>query len=323
MDRNSAAGGVLGQQMARMILIALAMSSSVAPAAQARLLYHRSHTNKIVAAHDDGSHARLIARGRRALLAPNGRHAIVSFPRRRTYPDLRVVATTRGRARVLLHKVEFEPGDDGPEPGWSPDSRHVVAGRASDSVAFVIDTRNRRRRDLDQYSYGSGSFSPDGQRLALAIGDISLPHSSVFVYGMNSHKIRQAFHGGDAVQWGSGGLAYWNSKGLMLRRRPRSRPRLLVAHPARAIIRPVDWSANGRRLLAQIQSAPGEPRHAVIVNPKTRAAHVVPGAFEEVADLSRNGRRILGVMDGNVVAVAPNGHVRVLARDADSPGWNR
>jgi hypothetical protein len=307
----------------RPLLLAAVVFVAAAPVAHARLVYHRLHTNKIVVAHDDGTHARVIAHGRRALLAPNGKHALVSaFVRRDVYPDLRVVASTGGRARVLMHHAEFNPGADVPEPHWSPDSRHVVAGDADSTFAFLIDAHTRRRRNLHQFSYGSGSFSPDGSLLALAAGDISEPHSTVFVYGMRSHKTHRAFYGGDALQWGPSGLAYWNAKGLVLRRRPRTHARLLVAHPPNASIRPVDWSANGKRLLAKIELSDGTTR-AVFVNPETRASHVVPAAFAAVDDLSRNGRRILGVMDGNVVAVAPNGHVRVLARNADSPSWNR
>jgi WD40 repeat protein len=275
-----------------------------------------------VVARDDGSQARVVTRGLRALLAPNGRRVLVAARRRSgDWPDLRLVSARGGRARVLMRNAEFEPGDEGPLPAWAPNSRHVVAGNANNGIAFLFDVRRRRRRDLDRGFYAGGSFSPDSSRLALALGDARSQYPAVFLYGMRSRKTRLGFRRGNFVKWGRRGLAYAGPKGLMVRARPRGRSRLLFRHPPRASVQPVDWSADGRWILAAVKRSSARTL-AVLIKKSSGERRTLPTAFAEVSDLSRSGKRVLGVVDGNVVSVHRSGTLRVLARSADSPSWN-
>jgi hypothetical protein len=308
--------------MLRVFLVSSVLFAAAAPAAHGRLVYHRTHTRKIVAARDDGSHASVIARGRRALIAPSGKRAIIATRARHGADfDLRLVSTRGGRPRMLLPHAEFNPGDQGPEPSWAPDSRHIVAGDADSGEAFLLEAKKRNRRDLDRRFYAGGSFSPDSSRLVLALSDLFDENSGVFTYGLRSRRFHAVFDG-DTLRWGQSGIAYWDNKGLKVRSRPTDRPRLLAAHPSDGPLQPVDWSADGNRLLAEIVPFNG-PRHAVLLDLSSGMAHTVPVGFSQITDLSKNGRRVLGVIGGNVVAVAPDGSVRILASNADEPSWNR
>jgi hypothetical protein len=85
---------------------------------------------------------------------------------------------------------------------------------------------------------------------------------------------------------------------------------------------PVDWSADGKRLLTQVVFDVGETQ-AVLINVATGRVQRLPNDFVEVRDLSRDGRRVLGVIGDDVVSVRADGTALVLARGADSPSWTR
>ena len=61
----------------------------------------------------------------------------------------------------------------------------------------------------------------------------------------------------------------------------------------------------------------------VMIDPRTRTNRVVPQDFSELDGLSRHGKLILGVVNGNVVAATLPGSVRVLATGAVTPSWTR
>jgi hypothetical protein len=307
--------------MLRALLLSSVLLSAMVPAASARLVYHRTGTNQIVAARDDGSRARVITHGQDVLVAPNGRHALVATYRRGgAGPDMRLVSTSGGRARLLLRDAGFVERSFG-GPNWSPNSRYVVAPDAS-GFTHLFDVKARRHRKLNAALFGSGSFSPDSSRLALALGDLDEDHSHVFLYSLRRERFKKLRYQGDLLTWGRGGLAYYTGWGLEVRTRPRGRAHRLMAHPPGRSVRPWDWSAGGHVLLAETEKL-YEPMRAVLIKPASGAVRTLPNSFSEVNDLSRNGKRVLGVIDGNVVSVAPNGSTRVLARGADSPSWNR
>lgn len=49
----------------------------------------------------------------------------------------------------------------------------------------------------------------------------------------------------------------------------------------------------------------------------------MPTTFSTLADLSRDGRHILGTIGDDVVDVRPDGTVHVLVENAAQPAWNR
>jgi ATP phosphoribosyltransferase len=96
-----------------------------------------------------------------------------------------------------------------------------------------------------------------------------------------------------------------------------------MKHPSsERTVLPLDWSADGSRLLAQVGGGP-EPTRAVVITAATGAVKTLPLEFDDVVDFSRNGKRVLGIVGGDVVSVRLDGATRVLARNANSPSWNR
>jgi hypothetical protein len=62
----------------------------------------------------------------------------------------------------------------------------------------------------------------------------------------------------------------------------------------------------------------------VLVDPSGATAPLGLGSeFTELTDLSSSDRQVLGAAGGDVVSVADDGTVTVLAAHADSPSWNR
>jgi hypothetical protein len=76
-------------------------------AAGAKLVYGRAH-HRIVVARNNGTHARVIARGRQPAIAPNGRRVAclgARSGRRGPGRDLRVIGVRGGRSRRVLRAV--------------------------------------------------------------------------------------------------------------------------------------------------------------------------------------------------------------------------
>jgi len=95
---------------------------------------------------------------------------------------------------------------------------------------------------------------------------------------------------------------------------------------------PTQWSANGKRLLAQFNGQ--DTSYAVTVNPRTGAQRPLIEATEQGfagAGLSGDGKLVLGATGGfepgpgHNVATVPygGGKPKVLAKNAFEPGWSR
>lgn len=96
---------------------------------------------------------------------------------------------------------------------------------------------------------------------------------------------------------------------------------------------PTDWSADGKRLLAEFEGQ--DTTYAVTVNPQTGAQRPLIEATEQGflgADLSADGRFVLGKTEGfepgpgTDVGIVPYGGrrgVKVLAHNAFEPSWSR
>src|SRR4029450_6957696 len=107
------------------------------------------------------------------------------------------------------------------------------------------------------------------------------------------------------------------------RRRTRAGP-LVFAAQGPDVAKPLDWSADGKRLLVDLEDQSGTTLRAVLVDPTGATAPLGGGGdFTELGDLSRSGGQVLGAPGGDVVSVTDDGTVTVLAEHADSPSWNR
>ena len=284
--------------------------------AVATVVFHRTGTDRIVAASDDGSHARTVARGRAALLAPRGGLIAVAgdLSSSSGLPELRLESVHRGVHRLLMR--------DAVSAAWSPDGRQLAVGDGGNGDGFLFDLARRRRRDLDLFTFSGGpSFSPDGHHLAIAVSpELDRTEIRIYVAGIDAGNHSRWFARGTDPVWGRGGIAFRGpNNGLRLKpkRGAKSRP-LTHTHGG---VYPICWSKKGDKLLFQEDVLRG-PTLARIVSPSSGRIVTLPQDFDEIDALSRDGRRVLGVVEGNVVSTTATGHMTVLARHADSPSWD-
>jgi hypothetical protein len=282
------------------------------------VVFHRTVTNRIIAARNDGSHAHTIARGPFALLAPRGGLVAVAGKRGSSgFPELRLASVHGGVRRRLMR--------DAVGPAWSPDGRRLVAGDGANGDGFLFDLARHRRRDLNLFTFSGGaSFSPDGRHVAIAVTPELDDRTEVRIYGagIDDRNHSRWFAQGTDPLWGRGGIAFLGPNGA-LRLKPKSgaksRP---LAQQNLSGLHPTGWSKNGGRLLFEEDVVRG-PILARIISPSTGRVVTLPQDFDEVDALSRDGRHVLGVVDGNVVSVTGTGRATVIARHANSPSWDR
>jgi Tol biopolymer transport system component len=136
-------------------------------------------------------------------------------------------------------------------------------------------------------------------------------------------------------QLGAGQRRYGPKNELFLMQPDGSRVRRLThtrVDPLLQGLTPTDWSADGRRLLAEFGGQ--DTSYAVAVNPRTGAQRPLTRNFETGftgAALSTDGRFVLGATGGyepgpghNVVSLPyTGGRATVLARNASEPDWSR
>jgi hypothetical protein len=60
-----------------------------------------------------------------------------------------------------------------------------------------------------------------------------------------------------------------------------------------------------------------------LLKPGTHKLVRVPGSFQNIWDLSRDGSRVLAESGGDVVSVDVDGTVKVLAHHASHPTWTK
>ena len=302
--------------MVRIALAALAAALLLVPSADAVLVYEagpaKRHT--IVAARNDGSHARVVAHGTAPQVSPTG-HLIAFFKVRRDGDRLYVV-DNRGRDRHLLARSFWGPG-----VAWSPDDRYLVAdpsGELPNYGARLIDVRRRTaRRVKAEGIYDGASFTPDGKAFTLNMGSFASARVAGDLRQVDpATRKSRAIGEGDEPRWGTRGLAYNFYDELLLRKHLDERPETILDREAY----PVDWSADGNRLLAWEESRLA--RQAVIIDLSPRRIRRVQEPIFPAA-LSRDGRKVLGEMDGDVVERSGDGAIRVLARDATHPSWTK
>jgi hypothetical protein len=302
----------------RFILAAAgALALTLPPSAKAVLVYQAPQPSAggdvpIIAAKNDGTDARVIAQGIGPRVSPNG-HKVVYV---KGNESLWVVGN-RGRRRHLLTKHVY---DTGPfiQFAWSHDERHLIAPSTSGG-AWLVDVRDRTktRIRLNGEFFGA-SFNPDDS--LFAISRASAVRSTLAAIDLPTLE-RHPLGEGTGPVWGQPGVAYAGPDGLMLRKDLDERPETLLRQSAF----PVDWSADGRRLLAQNAYLARQPI-LIDLHPRRikRLKHrIIP------AQLSRDGSEVLGRTGkgnqaaGNIVVREPNGTIRTLATNATRPSWTK
>jgi Tol biopolymer transport system component len=300
----------------RALVLALTVAATAPGTASASMVYQRGESQydspTVVSARSDGSHKRVVAHGFAPTLSPDGR-LVAYFTGEGLY-----VQPVRGGSARRLAQWSWDTG--GPI-AWSPDSRRLVASPAYG--AYLVDLQGRKRELTEMYLFSAASVSPDGRRVVIEKDlECDTCYGDLFDVDVDSLKERPLGSGWSPV-WGPRGLAFARHGRVLVRRHPGGGVHT-VLHSHRSA-RPIDWSADGRRLLvAEIVSgsAPSWQFRALLLRVGHGHPAVVPYAFDDVAALSKDGREVLGRnADGEIVRVGIDGSERVLAHRGSRPDW--
>lgn len=307
-------------------------------ASQATLAYvNDPYHPHVYVANDDGSNPHLIESGQFPYVSPDG--TAVAFQHPNSFdmdPQLSVSSVNgEGLASTFgwMEKSEL---------AWSPDSTTialVVGSYASSNQELILfDVGSNSKTPVADGSFAGLSFSPDGSRL---------------VYSVNGDLYRVAVDGGKPVRLTHGGNSFhplWGPHGRIVLTKQVGQglvrhSELFLMSPAGRHVRrlthtttrplelglfPTEWSADGRRLLAEFRGQ--ELSFAVAVNPRNGAQRPVADPLEAFigTDLSANGKVVLGYRIGffggdAAVETAPydGGKLTVLIKNGFEPRWTR
>ncbi len=284
------------------------------------------------------------------MISPNGRLVVYRSTSPSARERLMLIAAGGGRPRVLLSAPVLLA------VSWSPDSKRIAVTRPSPA------TRTTRRTDqivmIDVATGGihpvsraslpySMSFSPDSAQLAYTWSPSANPiRDDVYrVAASGGHAVRLTFGGHSmAPLWGPNWIVFVRQSQVAPSELPKQnlylvRPngtglhRLTHAAIGKHMFgfTPLDWSASGRRLIAEFGGV--AISFVVTVDVQTgavcRVGATTPGGIVRGAALSRDGTTILGVQDrargAESVVTLPygGGRVHVLVHDAVGPSWSR
>lgn len=332
----------------------------VAPAmAQATLVFSRNPFNPGVwSAANDGSGARRLAAGSNPRVSPNGQ--IVAFLRqgkgRSSQPELMMMPAD-GSAPVSRLATGWR---EAASFAWSPDSTSIAAVLGPELGAkrlVLIDTITGAQQTVARGFFSGVSFAPEGGQVVYgsAASESFPPHSDIYRYDI---PVGQPLRAAQPVRltsdqrstnplWGPNGKIVFVKQLGAKQRKYGPKNELYLMNPAGKQVRrlthtnvgpllmglyPTQWSADGRRLLAQFNGQ--DTTYAVTVNPQTGAQRPLIEATEQGfagAALSADGKLVLGATGGfepgpgHDVATVPygGGKLKVLAKNAFEPDWSR
>jgi Tol biopolymer transport system component len=339
--------------------VLLTVFLAVPALAQATLVFSRSPFNPSVwSAADSGSGARKLAAGSDPRISPNGQ--IVAFLHqgkgRSSQPELMLVPAD-GSAPVSRLAVGWRETSSF---AWSPDSASIAAMLGPELGAkrlVLIDVVTGTQLTIARGFFSGVSFAPAGGQVVYgrAASEDFPPRSDVYRFEI---PIGQAVRYAPPVRlsqdsrstnplWGPNGkivfvkqlgakqrkygpkneLYLMNSAGKQVKRLTHT-----TVGPLLQGLYPTQWSANGKRLLAQFNGQ--DTSYAVTVNPRTGAQRPLIEATEQGfagAALSADGNFVLGATGGfepgpgHDVATVPygGGKPKVLAKNAFEPNWSR
>ncbi len=329
--------------------------------AHATLTFVRNPLKPVVwAAEDNGSRAHTVAPGTTPRVSPDGQTVAYSPVKAGSFSSELVVAPASGS--TAPHRLL----GDWREPSvfaWSPDSSTIAALRGPELgkrslvlIDVACETGEvlclRAGERVVARGYFSGvSFSPDGGQLVYARSGSERypPRSDIYRVGAGGGKPVRLTHDQSSTNplWGPGGkivfvkllgakqrkygpkneLFLMNSKGGQVRRLTHT-----AVSPLAQGLYPTQWSANGKRLLAQFGGQ--DLTYAVTVNPRTGAQRPLVEATEQGfvgTALSADGKFVLGASGGGDPGLKHDvqsipyggGRPKVLAKNAFEPSWSR
>ncbi len=294
--------------------------------ASALVVFERPASREIVAVHDDGSSARVVAHGYGAVVSPDGRRvAYMGVQGGQPSGQARLVGTRGGRSRLLAR-------DATTGAYWSPNGRYVVVGRHVDNARLIVDGAwlndvvHRRRRYVDLIgNFSRAGFSPNSAIALIAYDAVDVENTLELRIG---HRGVRDVDAPTLPLWGRRGLAYYQDNGdryasatyseVIFARRLGGRTRLLAGTGAF----PVAWSADGTRLLVE-EATRTVLFRAVLFSPATGTQQTLATPLSTISALSRDGRHVLGHLHGNVVSEGLDGKIKILAHHAANPSWTQ
>ena len=333
----------------------------LAPASsQATLAFSRNPLNPVVfAAHDNGSGAHRIGLGSNPRVSPDGQ-TIVFFRigKGRQSPELMTAPAVGGALRKLA--VNWQ------NPfvfAWSPDSTTiavVLGPELGRQRLATIDVATGAQHTIARGYFSGASFSPQGSEQLVYARSASesfpprsdiyrvdiLPPGAIGVAAERPHRLTSD-HRSTSPLWGPNETIVFVKHLGEKHRRYGPKNDLFLMSPSGGQVKrlthtkvdpllqglsPTDWSANGKRLLAEFGGQ--DTSYAVTVNPQTGAERALTKEREVGfvgAALSNDGSTVLGSLGGfepgpghKVVSIPyGGGKPKVLARNASEPDWSR
>jgi len=334
-------------------LAAAAALFALPAAAQATLTYVKNPLKPVVfAAADDGSSPHRVGSGSNPRVSPDGETIAYQQEGPGHSQDLMLVPAEGGASRLVLAGLQ-----DSFHLAFSPDSKTMAALRGPElgkRKLVLIDVASGTTLRTVASGYFSGvSFSPDGTELVYAkAGSEKFPPRSdvhtVPVAGGKSVQLTKD-HVSQSPLWGPAGkIVFVKQLGAEQRRYGPKNELFLMnpngtgqkrltntrVDPLLLGLVPTEWSANGRKLLAEFVGQ--DTSYAVAVNPQTGAQR----PLDKMGDgeqgfvgtaLSSDGTTVLGFTGGfepgptHRVATIPygGGKVKTLVRNGFEPDWSR
>lgn len=335
-------------------LLALAALLALPAAAQAALTFTRNLSARgsnptVFVAKDNGRGARKVASGFTPHISPDGASVAYYHEGKGHKPELKLAPVTGGGAgRTLMVNLR-----DSYLLAFSPNSELIAALRGPElgKRKLVVITVATGRQKVVARGYFSGfSFSPEGDELVYAKADSERypPRSDVYRVSVAGGKPARLTgdHRSTNPLWGPRGeIVFVKQLGAKQRRYGPKNELYLMNERGKDVRRlthtkvgpllqgltPTDWSADGKRILAEFGGQ--DTSYAVGVNATTGAQHAITKKRELGfigTALSADGQWVLGYEGGFESAFKPKtirapfsgGNGKVLARNASEPDWS-
>lgn len=341
-------------------MLVLSACFALPATSQATLVFTRNPLNPAVfVAKDDGSAARGVGLGSNPRVSPDGNTIVFYRSGKGKQPASLMVAAASGRAPRKLATGWRDPSVF----AWSEDSARIavlLGPEVGVQRLTVVDIASGDQQVIASGYITGVSFAPQGSEQLIygrapsesaplgsdiyridllppgAVGvaapqpqQLTSDHrSSSPLWGASNRIVFVKQFGGKQRKYGpKNDLCLMKPDGSEVRRLTRTK-----VGPLLFGLIPTEWSANGRRLLAEFGGQ--DTSYAVAVNPKTGSERPLTKEREVGfvgTAISFNGKLVLGSIGGfepgpghKVVSIPyAGGKPRVLVRNASEPDWNR